>query len=284
MCNKIEYNNNYVLFNNTTTIINKTIMTKIHVMSDLHLEFNYDKIKSIDSIVDTSIDTSETILILAGDIGYPQMQNYWDFLNSCAERYMDVIFITGNHEYYSDEFDWHQINNLIESKQKPNNLHFLNKSKLVLKGITFLGTTGWTHIPPRSISYVVETMNDYEYIQTNKVTNKLLTTTDVNTEHDDCIKWLESEITNTDDKIIIITHHLPTFSLIDKKYSKYHNINCAFASDLTKLFDNKIKFWVCGHTHTKTKWTYAPTNTTFIINPFGYEGENEIFNVEEFEI
>lgn len=260
-------------------------MVKIHIMSDLHLEFNSNVIMSIDSLVNKSIDTTNIILILAGDIGYPWTENYWNFLKSCCERYCHVIFITGNHEYYSDEYDWNQINEMILSKSKPDNLHFLNKSKITIENITFLGCTLWTYIPPKSISHVVECMNDYELIYTDKLNDELLQTSDVNLEHKSCIDWLEYEINNNDNNnLIIITHHLPSFSLIDKKYAKYHKLNSAFASDLTNLFNEKIKYWICGHTHSKTKWTYENTNTKFIINPFGYEGENSSFNVEEIEI
>lgn len=258
-------------------------MVKIHVVSDLHLEFNSHLIPSIDKLIPLEVDTSKCILILAGDIGYPWTDTYWNFLKSCSDRYYHVIFTTGNHEYYSDDYDWNQINDMIISTPKPTNLHFLHKSKIEIDGVTFLGCTLWTKIPPNRAMYVREYMNDYEYISTNKSENKLLTTNDVNTEHNVCVEWLHEEIISTiSDRLVVITHHLPTFALIHSKYSKYEKTNCGFASDLHKLFTTKIKHWICGHTHCKMKWTNT-FGTNFLVNPFGYEGENSEFVVEELE-
>jgi hypothetical protein len=127
-------------------------------------------------------------------------------------------------------------------------------------------------------------MNDYEYITIN--TNMdCLTIDKVNLTHKEHVDWLRSEINSPEnDKILIMTHHMPTFALIDKKYRKFSKINCAFASDLTELFSPKIKYWVCGHTHSPADLTDEKFGIRFVINPYGYEGDNEVFNVIEFEI
>jgi UDP-2,3-diacylglucosamine pyrophosphatase LpxH len=253
-------------------------------MSDIHLEFNSNKIKTIDSLIPKELNTKDKILLLAGDIGHPDREIYWDFLFSCSERYAHTIFITGNHEYYNDEMDWKSIDKLIEDKEKPSNLHFLSKSKIVIDGITILGATCWTNIPVQNRESVLDYMNDYEYITIN--TNMdCLTIDKVNLTHKEHVDWLRSEINSPEnDKILIMTHHMPTFALIDKKYRKFSKINCAFASDLTELFSPKIKYWVCGHTHSPADLTDEKFGIRFVINPYGYEGDNEVFNVIEFEI
>lgn len=277
---------------------------KFHLMSDLHLEFNSQDIRSIDSLVRHTVDVSDITLLLAGDIGHPWVEAYWVFLIGCASRYKHVIFITGNHEYYNKKMVYSDIDKLITDRTKPSNLHFLNNSKIVIDGVTILGSTMWSHIPKASRYEVSESMNDYNFIMTNttkplapgllgstsdlSTKPKFITVDDVNDLHTESIKWLKSAVDDepADSKIIVMTHHLPTFALIHEQYKKYSKMNSAFASDLSRsgIFCSKIKYWVCGHTHNSMEHIDNSTGIHFLINPFGYEGENEQFNVKEFEI
>lgn len=259
-------------------------------MSDLHLEINSpDYIKSLSDLVSEEVDTSDKILILAGDIGYPWRGDYWDFLNECAKRYKHVLFVLGNHEFYAlydnQNMTMREIIEMIEKKEKQNNLHFLNNSKLTIDGITFLGTTLWTNIPEEYGYEIYSSMNDYEYILHSRFKNDKikLSIDDVNFEHKVSKKWLEEEITNTNEPIVVITHHMPLFKLIDKKYEQYKKLNYAFASNMSYLLSPKIKYWFCGHTHSSNDYTHD-NGTRFVINPFGYEDENKKFSLTELEV
>lgn len=61
---------------------------KIQIVSDLHWEFSYLKIKRTDC----------DVLVLAGDIVVAQQLN--KLHNIARDFSCDIIYITGNHEYY----------------------------------------------------------------------------------------------------------------------------------------------------------------------------------------
>ncbi len=232
---------------------------KLHLISDLHLEFH----PNINNLSDLSLkvpslfeginnpnkgQTRDIILILAGDIGYPTEKNYWNFIEDCASKYKHVIYICGNHEYYDDQIDivndTIKFNNEKLRKIYPN-LWFLNKEKVIIDDVTFLGTTLWTNIPENKEKIVERQINDYKKIYIGD--DSPFNAKDCTRLHHEDLKWIKDSIT---DNTIIITHHLPSKHLSHKKYAFYTDINCAFWTDIDdNLFSKKILMWLCGHTH-----------------------------------
>lgn len=254
---------------------------KTHILSDLHLEY-HPEINSFESFIKKfpyiieDIDNSnlyDTILILAGDIGYPTSSNYFEFLNSCCGYYKHVIFVSGNHEYYHSDFE--TINNLlIKESSKISNLHFLLNNSVIIDNYKFIGTTLWTNVDKYSKEYVTTSMNDYIFIKNKE---NFITVNDTNDLHKKQIEFIEKElsISNEENKYIniVITHHLPSKELISEKYLKYGSLNKAFYTDCDYLFHKyNIKSWICGHSHSKKHVTI--NNTELILNPFGYKNEN----------
>jgi hypothetical protein len=87
----------------------------------------------------------------------------------------------------------------------------------------------------------------------------------------DCYNYLEKTINESSKELIIITHHMPSYDLITPKYKK-NMYNQCFASDCSKLFNNKIKLWIYGHTHDPNDAII--NNIRFVCNPYGYPSEN----------
>ena len=78
--------------------------------------------------------------------------------------------------------------------------------------------------------------------------------------------------------IIVITHHLPIYNLINEYYKqyKYRHLIQWFYCDLHILIDNnkgKIKCWIYGHTHIENE--QREYNIDFMCNPIGYKNENK---------
>jgi hypothetical protein len=76
----------------------------------------------------------------------------------------------------------------------------------------------------------------------------------------------------------MITHHMPSSSLIDEKYKEYgmDYYNQWFYSDMDQFIDenkDKIKCWIYGHTHTPSFKTLH--NVPCMCNPIGYPNEND---------
>jgi predicted phosphodiesterase len=76
---------------------------------------------------------------------------------------------------------------------------------------------------------------------------------------------------NTEKPLVVITHHMPSFKLIDKEYEKFASLNTGFATELDHMIRYPVSYWVFGHTH-------KPNNTTIdgvqlLCNPHGYPKE-----------
>lgn len=83
-----------------------------------------------------------------------------------------------------------------------------------------------------------------------------------------------------------MTHHLPLQNLSHEKYKKYEKLISAFYTDLSNsgVFSSKIKYWFCGHTHTKMQYVDPQTQTQFYVNPLGYVEENNVYDILEVDI
>jgi Icc-related predicted phosphoesterase len=118
-------------------------------------------------------------------------------------------------------------------------------------------------------------ISDFKYIIFD---DNFLTSKNFNKIHIKCFKWLSDQIkVHKDKKIIVMTHHLPSFSLIDKKYENY-KCNSAFASKLDYLIEKEnVKYWFFGHSHSSTSTIINGCN--LIANPLGYQLEHKSKNI-----
>ena len=74
---------------------------KISFASDLHLEFR----ANARYLHDNPLQPNGDILLLAGDTGYLNDENYryhpfWDFV---SENFTQTLIVPGNHEFYKSE-------------------------------------------------------------------------------------------------------------------------------------------------------------------------------------
>jgi predicted phosphodiesterase len=242
------------------------------VLSDIHLEFRKN-VNNISQLISIPFDSKNINLLLAGDIGYPTDERFWTFIKSCSEYYRRVYFVTGNHEYYrqDDEMTMDQIDDIIkENVKKYDNVYFLHNSTIYDEenDATIIGSTLWSYIPHQWLYYIESTINDYNLIYTK---TWKLTAPDSVKLYEKNVDWLKKAIKDAKGKIIIMTHHLPTFKLVHEKYVG-SVINHAFASNLEYLTNENVKYWVCGHTH--NKMTADIDTCKYVVNPFGYPSED----------
>jgi predicted phosphodiesterase len=251
----------------------------IQYVSDIHLEF-MTKVPKIKVMAD--------ILCLAGDIGYPFSGIYKDFLISMNKTFKKIFLIAGNHEYYmmgkNTNRSMDEINTMIVQLIKIHNLtnvSFLNNSSELYNDYLFVGTTLWTKISSMNMNDIAQ-MNDFRMIKT--VSNGSLLSYDAyNLLHIKNRNFIENTLaTNINkNKIIMITHHLPSFKLIAEEY-QYSDINCFYASECDKFFVEPIVAWIYGHTHTPN--TTVINGIQFVCNPKGYPTENHIIKFVTIEV
>lgn len=230
---------------------------QIQYVSDIHLEF----LKTIPNIVPKA-----KILVLAGDIGYPHQQLYTTFLQDVSSKFEKVFLITGNHEYYTQgQQSMEQVDDTIEKIIEEKSLHntsFLNYDYEDYEGYRFVGLPLWSKI--QNPSYLI---NDFVAIQA-------MTTELYNELHAVGREFIEDMLTNSTLPIIMITHHMPSYKLIDPIYTtpKMAPYNQCFASHCDDLIKDPIKAWIYGHTHKPSITTI--NHVQLLCNPKGYPGEN----------
>jgi predicted phosphohydrolase len=243
---------------------------KIRYFSDLHLEFiKPNKINKFIRKIPSGIDE---ICILAGDIGDPYQSKYDIFMKFISNNFKKTFIIAGNHEYYNKTKTIQETNDFMEYYfQTFNNISFLNNNYEIYDNYCFIGTTLWSKITnPDFETNDVYCIPNFDYIQNNRL-NML------------SVNFLEDVVQNNDN-CIVITHHMPSSSLIDIKYKTqdmlpYNQWFFCNMDNLIKTNHNKIKCWIYGHTHTPSN--VIINEIPFLCNPIGYPNENSNLNFQK---
>lgn len=242
-------------------------MSKLRILSDLHLEFV--KPYQFQAFIKKIIPHPDEICILAGDIGNPYSDNYGKFMEFINANFKKSFVIPGNHEYYGNKRTIFETNEYLQEYFKiHNNISLLNNSYEYYDNRCFVGTTLWSHITdPHHEINDVHRIKFLDYKEYNALNRK-------------CIDFL-NKCAETQDNMVIITHHMPSKELIDSKYKTAQMIpyNQWFYCDMDSFIEKntgKINYWIYGHTHTPLKTTMH--DIPFICNPIGYPGENSKSN------
>ena len=233
---------------------------KLHILSDLHIEFGDLKIPKVDS----------DIVILSGDIHVGTSGLGW-----IKRKFKDkkVVYVLGNHEYYHGIIP--EVCNTLIEKSKDTNIHVLENDELVIGDVVILGCTLWTNFElygdvEVAANHAKAMMNDYRTIKvlpdytvwkpydTIKVYNK-------------SFNWLNKKVEeHKDKKIVVVTHNAPSIKSCLAKY-KNDLLTAAFVVDLEEFIgDSNIKLWAHGHIHNTAD--YMIGNTKVICNSRGYCG------------
>lgn len=220
---------------------------KLHIMSDLHLEFG-----------DCPLPPGGEVLILAGDIHVGTKASNW--IEQCLRLYDQVYYVLGNHEFYNHEY--HKVVSWwLEAAKYRDNFEVLHNQVHAYDGVRFIGTTLWTPSLRRGL-------NDYNYIGFN---NRILNPQDTAAMYLEAARFLEDTLTMPwQGKTVVITHHAPIPECVVPKYAG-DSLNASFHANLNSMIeDNDIAVWVHGHMHDSIGFTYH--NTDIICNPRGYVG------------
>lgn len=239
----------------------------VRIISDVHLEFlSY---LEMDILINNILCLDlRDVLVLAGDIGSPTNSKYIRFLQKMSENFVKVFVINGNHEYYDNTIEY--TNKLIKNIcEQFTNVVFLNNTSIEYKGYTWIGATLWSNL-----TNPLYLTNDMNYIKNLNIE----TYNNMHIKDKNFIKDTIDTLPN-DTKIIIITHFLPSYSLISKKYIG-NPYNQCFASDVDEMFTkDNIKLWIYGHTHIASD--ICINNIRLVCNPIGYKDENVKINYQK---
>lgn len=242
-------------------------MTKLRIMSDLHLEFGPLPLEPV----------GEDVLVLAGDIGNDTDGALWA-IEYASRHEIPVVMIAGNHEFYrtkkrhkhSIESTLRDLHALAEDEDL---FHFLENGIAHVNGVVFVGCTLWTdfklnHDQAMGMWHAGNALNDYNLIMTDRATLRPM---DVLRRHEFSAGWLYEQLPRNhkgDTPVVVITHHLPSARSLDGKY-KDSRYNAGYASNLDDLVERSgAALWVHGHTHVSKDYTIG--GTRIACNPRGY--------------
>jgi Icc-related predicted phosphoesterase len=233
---------------------------KLHVLSDLHLEFAYF----------SPPETDADVIVLAGDIGVGVRGIEWA-ANTFRDR--PVVYVPGNHEYYGSHLS--RIAIAMRSVAKDCGVHLLDNDAVVIDGVRFLGTTLWTDFQlfgkdEASINEALRAaknyISDFSVINYGS-TGRFLPEQSV-VLHFTALSWLQTQLKAPfDGSTVVVSHHCPHWNSVHERFRKGVT-SAAFASDLDRFMGDPIDLWIHGHTH--DSFDYDVRGTQVVCNPRGY--------------
>ncbi|MDH6305900.1 putative phosphodiesterase [Parabacteroides sp. PF5-5] len=240
---------------------------KIQYASDLHLEF-HDNSRFLK---ESPLIPVGDILILAGDIGYLNDDNYskhpfWDW---ASENFKQVIVAVGNHELYK-YYDLAKMpHGLVYSIRE--NVKCYYNDVISIEDTDIIVSTLWAKIPLEEAYLTERGVTDFHRILFN---GEILTFADFNREHDNCFRFIRNEVAKSTAKhIIVVTHHVPSFQLTSPDFAG-SKINGAFTVELKEYIESSpIEYWIYGHSHRNIDKQIG--NACCVSNQLGYVSHNE---------
>ena len=234
---------------------------RLHILSDLHLEFGHVKIPPTDA----------DVVVLAGDIHVGQKGLKW-----ARKQFPDKpgIYVLGNHEFYRHSLP--DLTEQLKHEADGSQIRLLENGAVEIDGYTFLGCTLWTDFqlsanPAASMRYAEESMSDYLVVRF-KPEERSLRVRDTVRLHTESVTWLRNQLSRCDrDRTVVVTHPSPS-SRSEAPYHGNSPLKPAFASNLDELIEQSgVPLWIYGHTHYNTD--YCIGSTRVLTNQRGYPHE-----------
>lgn len=281
---------------------------RVSVISDLHLEFADLTLPGGDVLI-LSGDVMESKnlkpelyknpeeveklgnlshIILEGGRDDRRVDRFYRFMKEECSKYREVIYVSGNHEYYGNLFN--RVDEQIRAGI-PDNVKFLQNESHIIDGVLFLGATLWTDMngsDDMTMFHLKHCMNDFRVIKyRNEADDYHRFSPEIAyRHHKDTMAFFEIALQNNRERahplpVVVVTHHAPSKLSIKPRYADDHLMNGGYSSDLSEfILDHpEIRVWTHGHTH--DTFDYMIGSTRILCNPRGYKGYEQ--QAEEFD-
>jgi predicted phosphodiesterase len=230
---------------------------KIHVLSDLHCEFEPFHPPQTDA----------DVVVLAGDTctGTRGIGHAREWFPG-----RPVVYVAGNHEYYRESTP--RLNRRLAEEARAAGIHFLENGEVVIGGVRFLGCTLWTDFElfgerHNSMAAAQAMMNDFRLIRVDPDYRRFRPA-DARVSHMVSLDWLLGRLDAPfDGPTVVVTHHAPSLRSVNPRY-RDHAATPAYATDLEWLLDGRAALWIHGHTHVCVD--YEMGGTRVLSNQRGY--------------
>lgn len=246
---------------------------KILVYSDLHTEFGPF----------SPPDVQADVVVLAGDTHVGIKGVDWA---QAAFPDVPVIFVLGNHEFYKKPYP--NIITKLKAAASGSNVHVLERDRVEIDGVSFLGCTLWASFNLFGDRFVagvssVDVMTDFKKIRVAPDYRRMRPS-DMSKWHGASVSWLVKELDSSQStECVVVTHHAPSPQSLAADWAD-DVVNAAYASDLEQLIRQYgPALWIHGHIHRPSD--YMVGKTRVVCNPRGYVDEpvvgfNPLFCVE----
>ncbi len=240
---------------------------KIHLLSDLHLEFEPYPLDSAAAEAD--------VVILAGDIHLGIKGVDWANMKFAVP----VLYVPGNHEYYQGHLS-KTLAKMIDCCHA--HVRVLDCEEFSHQGVRFLGATAWTDFSVigdarLAMAEAREVMTDFRKIRAGNNYRKL-TPLDLFERNRYTRQWLAQKLAEPfAGQTVVITHHAPSLrSIYPNADQQPKLIDAAYANAWEGLMDGeRVQLWVHGHTH--QAMDYEINGTRIVSNPRGYPDDTTGF-------
>lgn len=234
------------------------------LISDTHLDFFSDR-DQVFTLLKAIYPGSDT-LVIAGDFCEVSCVNYLDYLRTLCDKYKNVVYVFGNHEWYGLQFDYGQTQKKIQQMLHNNNLSVLENEKIVLpvdgKETEFVCASGF--FPDSKVAQANKRyLNDFRNIDNYDPFGSNLSTR----------IFFQNNLLlpKTTEKRVVVTHHLPSMNSVPIRFIA-DPTNCYYNSNLLQL-DYEIDYWLHGHTHDQFDYQQDLADNRkcrVVCNPSGY--------------
>lgn len=252
---------------------------KIRYASDLHLEQFYgrDPETLVIDFLPADESDKDSVLVLAGDIS-ASFEILRGFLHAVTKRFLHVVYVPGNHEYYDYDYDdWNRAANELQAELPTATIAAGEVKTVELDGVRFIACTLWADGGKSPLEQLMVHNGLWDFRKIHKVKyGKQCTFTvhdmmDIHQEQKAAVEKMLSE--KFDGPTVVVTHHLPSYNLCHPRFGT--SINGGFASECTDLMygDEAPKIWIFGHTHDTRRQMIG--HTLVACNPKGYKGEHK---------
>jgi predicted MPP superfamily phosphohydrolase len=248
---------------------------KIKLVSDLHLEFADIDIKN-DQECDVLILSGYILVAYKLDKNSEYGERFRNFLSRVSSQFPHVVYVAGNHEFYSNG-QWVQcIEDLRTACSQYSNMYFLERDTKTIDDVVFVGGTLWTDMnkgDPLTLQHVKNSMNDYRTIRNDANGYTTLKPNDTVIRHRQTLEYIKFVLSeNVTKRCVVVGHHSPSFASAHDMYKADFLMNGAYHSELSEfILDHpQIKLWTHGHTH--HPFDYCIGATRVVCNPRGYDG------------
>jgi predicted MPP superfamily phosphohydrolase len=248
----------------------------VQYASDLHIDHFSD--------FTTMIVPSAPVLLIAGDICSAWKPMYRDFLEWCSHRWAQVILISGNHEYTCPDGEIHTLKETDMhirhiAGQFPNVVFLQDGESVRIRGtaVRVVGATLWSAVDPVIHAEIQTKKGDYKHTYTDMPLGFRLTTPmDICAIHALQKATLASAMaTHTQDRLILMTHHMPSLSLLEPEYRHDRLHSCYASADDDLFYYSNLEAVICGHSHRAIRVRLPPGVLVF-MNARGYNRPDEM--------